>query len=121
MRRILAIALLIAFGFPLVAPAFASPTGPEASLPPCCRSHGAHHCAMMHPTSARPSFNAPPCPCYPAPSTSPRTAAASLTAPLRLTVEQLHAHAPFAATSRRATRTFIASANLKRGPPVLLA
>ncbi len=52
LRRILAITLLLAFGFPLVAPAFAATPNSEASLPACCRSHGAHHCAMLH-TDAR--------------------------------------------------------------------
>ena len=120
LRRILAITLLIAFGFPLVAPAFATTPNSEASLPACCRSHGAHHCAMLHMlgASSSPSLNAPPCPFYPAPSTTPRTASASLTASLRLTTQQNRALAPLPATPRRAVRTFLASANLKRGPPI---
>jgi hypothetical protein len=122
MRRILAITLLIAFGFPILAPAFAATPDPEASLPACCRSHGAHHCAMMHLTQTTgPSLNAPPCPFYPGPSTSPRTAAASLTAAPSLTAAQLLAAAPRAATPNRAAPIFISSANLKRGPPSLLA
>ncbi len=45
MRRALAMLLVIGFGLPLIAPAFAS--GPdEASLPACCRRNGAHHCSM---------------------------------------------------------------------------
>jgi len=49
----------------------------EASLPPCCRRHGAHHCAMkMHMAAMahlapdpRPAFNVPlTCPNYPGPS-----------------------------------------------------
>jgi hypothetical protein len=124
MRRILAITLLIAFGFPLLAPAFAATADPEASLPPCCRSHGTHHCAMMHRmlvASNGPSFTPPPCPFYPTPSTSPRTVAASLAAPPRLAEAQLLAPAPRTASPHRAAATFIASANLKRGPPALLA
>ena len=123
MRRILAITLLIAFGFPLLAPAFAATADPEASLPPCCRSHGAHHCAMMHrmlAASNGPSFNAPPCPFYPTPSTLPRTAAASLAASPRLARAQLLAPAPRTVSPLRAAAIFIASANLKRGPPALL-
>lgn len=124
MHRILAITLLIAFGFPIVSPAFAATADPEASLPPCCRSHGAHHCAMIHlmlAASTGPSFNAPPCPYYPTPSTSPRTAAASLAAPTHLTAAQLLAPAPRAAAAHHAASIFISSANHKRGPPSLLA
>ncbi len=120
LRRILAITLLIAFGFPIVAPAFAAAPNSEASLPACCRTHGAHHCAMLHvelSPSSGPSLNAPPCPCYPAPSTAPRTTTASLTASPHLTTQQNRSLAPLTATPRRAARPFLASANLKRGPP----
>ena len=44
MRRILSLAMLLVFCFPLIAPLFAS--GPETSLPACCRRDGAHHCSM---------------------------------------------------------------------------
>lgn len=124
MRRILAITLLIAFGFPLVAPVFVATADPEASLPPCCRSHGAHHCAMMHMmlmASTGPVFTPPPCPFYPAPATPVRVATASLVAPLHLFVESIADPAPLAASPRRATRTYVLSANLKRGPPTILA
>jgi len=128
MRRILAIALLIAFGSPtfasLAAPLFAANTDPEAALPACCRSHGAHHCAMRHsvaaPTPTGPAFTTPPCPLYPTASTPLRLATASLNTPLRLAVEQLRTPAPLATTPRPA-RTFTASANLNRGPPARLA
>jgi hypothetical protein len=123
-RRILAITLLIAFGSPLVAPLLAATGDPEASLPPCCRSHGKHHCAMMHrmmlAASSGPAFQAPPCPFYPTPATPVRIAA-SLAAPVNLLVAQLRDLAPLAATPRRAARTFAPSANPKRGPPTLLA
>ena len=127
MRRILAIALLIAFGSPtfasLAAPLFAANTDPEAALPACCRSHGAHHCAMRHsvaaPTPTGPAFTTPPCPLYPTASTPLRLATASLNTPLRLAVEQLRTPAPLA-TSARPARTFTASANLNRGPPARL-
>jgi hypothetical protein len=125
MRRILAIALLIAFGFPLVAPAFAATADPEASLPACCRSNGKHHCAMMHmmlmAAYSSPSFNAPPCPFYPAAAIPQRLVPASINAQVTLAVAQLRAPAPPAAAPRRAVLTLLASANLKRGPPTLLA
>jgi hypothetical protein len=124
-RRILAITLLIAFGSPFVAPLLAATADPEASLPPCCRSHGKHHCAMMHSMmlaqSSGPAFQAPPCPFYPAPATPVRTATASLAAPVNLSAAQLRYLAPLAATPRRAARTFAPSANPKRGPPTTLA
>jgi hypothetical protein len=125
MRRILAITLLIALGFPLVAPVFAATADPEASLPPCCRSHGKHHCAMMHmmlmAAYNSPSFNAPPCPFYPSATTSPRIADASLVPPIVFSAAQLRNPAPPAAAPRRAACIFAASANLKRGPPSLIA
>jgi hypothetical protein len=124
MRRILAIALLIAFGSPLVAPLCAATADPEASLPPCCRSHGKHHCAMMHLMLARssgPTLQAPPCPYYPTPSTAPRIAGASLAVSPQAAVQILRGRAALPSIERHAARTFIPSANLKRGPPAILA
>lgn len=82
MRRSLAILFVLFFGLgPLTATLQASD---DAYLPPCCRRHGAHHCAMAAMMAAErarqqqdraPSFSAPStCPCYPG-------AAAVLTAP----------------------------------------
>jgi len=125
MRRILAIALLIAFGSPLVAPIFAATADPEASLPPCCRSHGAHHCAMMHmraqSTSSGPAFTPPPCPLYPTPATPSRIGAASLATPLQLIAAHLATPAPPTRSASHPARNFLPSANLKRGPPTLAA
>jgi hypothetical protein len=45
MRRATAITLLLLFGWLLAAPLLAA--DPERNLPPCCRRHGKHHCAMM--------------------------------------------------------------------------
>ncbi|MDR3791767.1 MAG: hypothetical protein P4L03_00160 [Terracidiphilus sp.] len=47
MRRALAITLLSVFSWMLIAPLLAPSA--EASLPPCCRRHGKHHCSMMTP------------------------------------------------------------------------
>ena len=124
-RRILAITLLIAFGFPLVAPLFATTADPEANLPACCRSNGKHHCAMMHmmlmAAYSSPSFNAPPCPFYPAAVAPQRLVPAAITVPVAFTVAPLRAAVPSASAPRRAARIFLASANLKRGPPAFLA
>jgi hypothetical protein len=120
LRRILAITLLIAFGSPLFAPLFAATSDPEASLPACCRSHGTHHCAMMHRESAgdgSPVLQAPPCSSYP-----------SAFIPLRLTTASLaDVPQPFAAFHRgfgiiagprNASATLAVAANRKRGPPL---
>ncbi|MGA9068833.1 MAG: hypothetical protein WB424_01175 [Terracidiphilus sp.] len=69
MRRGLAIFLILFFGFGPVASALAATD--ESRLPPCCRRHGAHHCAMMarwraQMDSGKPSVGAPStCPLYP--------------------------------------------------------
>jgi hypothetical protein len=69
MRRWLAIVLILFFGFgPLASAVEASD---ESRLPPCCRRHGAHHCAMMarwraQMDSGKPSVGAPStCPLFP--------------------------------------------------------
>ena len=120
MRRMLAITLLIAFGSPLVLPLFAATTDPQASLPACCRRHGAHRCTMLLPSgSSGPSFQAPPCPLYPTAFAPPRLATASLAASMPPSVEPLRTLAPPPQGERR-TRKFIPSANLNRGPPTPL-
>ena len=43
MRRCFSILLILFFGF---GPLSALIDGEDANLPPCCRRHGAHHCAM---------------------------------------------------------------------------
>jgi hypothetical protein len=45
-RRLLAISLLLLFGFPLISPLFALTANAEMNLPACCRRNGAHHCSM---------------------------------------------------------------------------
>jgi len=122
-RRILAITLLIAFASPLGAPLFAATIEPESSLPSCCRTPGAHACAMMHlgGASAGPAFHAPPCPFYPTATAAPRLLTASLGASLSASLQVGLDPTPSAPGPRRAARSFIPSANLKRGPPTLLA
>ena len=72
MRRALSLFFVLFFGLgPLMATLDA---GDDARLPPCCRRHGAHHCAMSDAMKARmvqaasrtPVFTAPSrCPLYP--------------------------------------------------------
>jgi hypothetical protein len=119
----LAIMLLLAFASPLVVPLFAATADPEASLPPCCRSHGLHHCAMMHMmlmASSGPAFSTPPCPRYPTAINLPALATAMLAGTRPLTVAPISTAALPILSPRRAI-LFSASANLNRGPPALPA
>jgi hypothetical protein len=45
-RRLISIALLLIFSFPLISPLFALGGDSESRLPVCCRRHGKHHCTM---------------------------------------------------------------------------
>ena len=68
MRRTLATVLVLAFGLPLVAPAFVSLTR-ASELPACCRRNGAHHCAMSEVSVAVPAHDrtvSSNCPYWPA-------------------------------------------------------
>src|SRR5580704_10938164 len=91
MRRSFAILMILLFGLgPLTATLEASD---DASLPACCRRHGAHHCAMMarmagmmaavQRRESAPAFGAPStCPYYPGTAavvTSPVLALAATT------------------------------------------
>jgi hypothetical protein len=119
MRRLLAVALLLAFTSPLVLPLFAATVDPEASLPACCRRHGHHHCAMMMAMLAamnHPTFSAPPCPLYPTAATPVRTAPAYFAALPSLSVELRRELAPPTATPRRA-KLNLAPTRFTRGPP----
>jgi len=124
MRRMLAITLLIAFGSPLLAPLFAATADSEAYLPACCRSHGAHHCVMLHrmfAASNGPAFQSPRCPNYPSAFTPVRIGAASLFAAPLGSIEIHRYGTPLARIRGRAAGNFAPSANLKRGPPTILA
>jgi len=119
MRRLLAVALLLAFTSPLVLPLFAATVDPEASLPACCRRHGHHHCAMMMAMLAamnHPAFSAPPCPLYPTAATPVRTAPAYIAALPSLSVANHREPAPPAATPLRA-KLDLAPSHFTRGPP----
>jgi hypothetical protein len=87
MRRGFSIFLILFFG---LGPLSAFIDGSEdASLPPCCRRHGAHHCAMKMrmaamthlPPDPRPGFSVPiTCPNYPGLSITILMPSAALTA-----------------------------------------
>lgn len=88
MRRGFSIFLILFFG---LGPLSALVDGSEdASLPPCCRRHGAHHCAMYQHILAmrahqaldpRPAFSDPlTCPNYPGPAIAMLMPAHAITA-----------------------------------------
>ena len=114
----LAITLLLAFGFPSVLPLFAASSDSEKSLPACCRRHGAHHCTMGSLPSGSPVLMGTPCPFYPAASTPVRIASALVMALEPRDVEFLHGIlVPLPRVAFACTRND--SANLERGPPAL--
>jgi len=126
MRRGLTIFLILFFWLgPLAA---VLPGSEDASLPPCCRRHGAHHCTMAMRMAAMmaqalsgstPVLTAPmTCPMYP----GFRAATASTTdalaaAPVSLPVLLAHAHSP--AAGRAAARLSQVRTRTSRGPPAL--
>jgi hypothetical protein len=124
MRRGFSIFLILFFG---LGPLSAFIDGSEdASLPPCCRRHGAHHCAMYARIMAmregpradsRPGFSAPlTCPLYHGPAFSMLMPAFALTAaPARFRTEPTHAFVAAAEQSPAFSRPSLAHAG--RGPP----
>lgn len=121
MRGALSITLLIALFVPVLAPSLSVlRADPETSLPACCRSHGAHHCAMTHwmleSLGAKPRFTAAPCPMYPTAASVPQIAAFTLAAAPALSVERVRVATLPAATAQRA-QLLLARTRRDRGPP----
>jgi hypothetical protein len=124
MRRGLSIFLLLLFCLgPLAA---ALPGSDESRLPPCCRRHGAHHCAMAERMAAMtrqaasgsvPMAGAPShCPFYPSSNAVPATADHALAAaPASLPAMLAQAHTP--AAGRAAARLSQIRTRAGRGPP----
>jgi hypothetical protein len=124
MRRGFSILLVLFFG---LGPLSALINGTEdASLPPCCRRHGAHHCAMYAQIAAmraglgidpKPNFSAPiTCPLYQGPALSMLMPAHALTAtPARFRNEPMRALATSAEQSAVFSRPSLNHAG--RGPP----
>jgi hypothetical protein len=124
MRRCFSILLILFFGLGPLA-ALAEDTE-DASLPSCCRRHGAHHCAMsaqmmsmkaglsVDPTT---SFSTPPtCPLYHGPALFTLMPAHALAA----VQAGLHAEftvAPAPASERMAAFSRPNSSHAVRGPP----
>jgi hypothetical protein len=123
MRRALTIFLILNFWLgPLAA---ILPASDESRLPPCCRRHGAHHCAiamrmaatMAQAASGNPIFTAPAtCPLYSGctaviPSTIPALAASTVSLPVLLA----QPHSP--AAGRAAARLSQIRTRAGREPP----
>jgi hypothetical protein len=124
MRRGFSIFLILFFG---LGPLSAFVDGSEdANLPPCCRRHGAHHCAMAMRMAAMmakiesgstPVLTAPlTCPSYPGPSAAILMPAHALTAaPASFRPEFTRTPAP--TFERIAEFSRPSRAHAGRGPP----
>lgn len=124
MRRGLSILLVLLFGLgPLAATLQADD---DMCLPPCCRRHGTHHCAMSDAMMARmaqtrpdsaPAFTAPShCPMYPGNMHAAVTPAHAL-APSAADMPFLLAQAHSPAASLAAARMSQLRTRAGRGPP----
>ena len=123
MRRALSIFLVLLFGLsPLSTTLEASE---DARLPPCCRRHGAHHCAMsdamiarmIEAESAAPAFTAPVhCPYYPA-NISAIMAPMHALAPSPASFHDLLVQAHSRAAARAAARMSPVRTRAGRSPP----
>ena len=124
MRRGFSIFLILFFG---LGPLSVLLEGSEdASLPPCCRRHGAHQCAMYAQIMAmrarfgfdpNPAFEAPlTCPLYRGPTFSMLMPAHALTAALAGASAAL-TNSPAPVHERLAARSITSRAHPGRGPP----
>jgi hypothetical protein len=124
MRRGFSIFLVLFFGlWPLTS---ALDAGEDVNLPPCCRRHGAHHCAMAMqmarmmepvPIGSTPVVSAPlTCPYYPGPAAlliGPAPALASTAAALPVPAKLAFAQPAW----RTALPSQPTTAHAGRGPP----
>jgi hypothetical protein len=125
MRRSLSILLAVIFGLgPLT---FVLPQNDNASLPACCRRHGAHHCTMPAPSSSASEFErssvftAPShCPLYPAHQSANLTSFAAIVRwPVGMAANVQPA--PAAAAHFFGIADFNLCTFTLRGPPTLLS
>jgi len=126
MRRALSIFLILFFWLgPL---AVILPASSDSGLPPCCRRHGTHHCAMAKQMAAMmakvssgstPILTAPlTCPLFPGfRAATAATTDALAAAPVSLPVLLAHAHTP--AAGHAAARLSQVRTRAGRGPPAL--
>jgi hypothetical protein len=122
-RRLLSIALLFIFSFPLISPVLALAGGPDANLPACCRRGGAHHC-MLKSRSAEASGSAvslsaipPRCPAFPAVVASVKHGDLSFHA-ASLIFAEIVSHPSVRTQTEARARVALDRSRQKRGPPV---
>jgi hypothetical protein len=124
-RRLISIALLLIFSFPLISPVLALAASSDANLPACCRRNGAHHCVMkvQQTESSGPGITLSSipqrCPAYPAVITSVQHRDLSLHAASLIIAEIVSYPSVKVQTQARARVAFDRSRQ-KRGPPTHL-
>ena len=123
MRRMIALLLLTLFTWMLVAPLFAPDA--EASLPPCCRRHGKHHCMMQMMLALSGTLSGPraveeKCPCQPKGGLAAYSAIYNPEAERRSFVEAVSQPVRAARSAARCQSCFLGS-HAMRGPPISLA
>jgi hypothetical protein len=98
------------------------PASDDLSLPPCCRRHGSHHCAMAAmmahmPPDPRPAFDVPlTCPSYPCP-TAALTPPGPAMAPAAISLPAFRACVHTPPTARAAALYSPILPHSGRGPP----
>jgi hypothetical protein len=123
MRRTIALALLMMFSLPLIAPVF----GPDAdaNLPPCCRRNGKHHCMMrmmQRLGNNEKGFTsvAEKCPCFPTSACTIHSPTYKPEAGSQFYAEVVR-HPSCAPRAEALCRVFLLRSHQKRGPPSPLA
>jgi len=124
-RRLFAILLLSAIQFVLVAPAFS--VDADTQLPPCCRAHGKHKCAMKRallPNSITVSPIATlgeKCPFSAASGDTARAWQSVLFGPSQAFFGSVLSYAAMLAQTEAHFRVSFSRTRQKRGPPSLLS
>src|SRR5579871_567888 len=121
MRRCLSILFVLLFG---LSPLAATMADDSASLPACCRRHGAHHFAMDDAATARvlatsdlPAFTTPGhCPLYPERGNAVPSHTPALPQIERAVSSEIYHLLPLAASTLAASSIYLSTASL-RGPP----
>jgi len=117
MFRASAILLLAVISFWLSAPAFASA---ESRLPVCCRTKGAHKCAMKIAHLRQGPAVSAKCACFPSAGSLSAGGSAPVAVPLRSIAAPLANQPAILAQTEAHFRISFARSQQKRGPPALL-
>lgn len=123
MRRVIALSLLAWFSWMLIVPVFAPDA--EASLPPCCRRNGKHHCMMrmmQRPSGHERRFGtaSEKCPYFPVSSCAVHSSSFQTACGETVRAEGARP-APVAWAQVMLRPAFFFRSHPKRGPPTLLA